>query len=145
MKAFLTLVRVESSWHDARSRKFLRFLTGEKLLRSLDGRSNIIHCGIEIDRQTNMPQPKFIPTPAGTLVPAPTAVQSFARRQVFARAPCTNDSFVGGKECQFTFRASGTDCLVCDQTRLVMKLHVRPNVSDIHESPNHLLGGRAAA
>ena len=77
-----------------------------------------------------MSQSKFIPTPAGTPVPAPTAVQSFARRQIFPRAPCTNDSFVGGKECQFTFRASGTDCLVTDQTRLVMKMHVRSNVSD---------------
>jgi hypothetical protein len=73
---------------------------------------------------------KFIPTPAGTRVPAPTAVQSFARRQVFPRAPVTNDSWSGGREAHFSFRASGTDCFVPSQSRLVLKMHVRSNIAD---------------
>ena len=36
-----------------------------------------------------MSSDRFIPTPASTPIAAPTAVQSFARRQVFARAPIT--------------------------------------------------------
>ena len=73
---------------------------------------------------------KFIPTPAGTKVPAPTAVQSFMRRQVFPRAPVTNDSWTGGREAHFSFRASGTDCFVPSQSRLVLKMHVRSNIAD---------------
>ena len=72
---------------------------------------------------------KFIPIQAGTKVPAPTAVQSFMRRQVFPRAPVTNDSWAGGREAQFSFSASGTDCFVPSQSRLVLKMHVRSDVA----------------
>ena len=76
-----------------------------------------------------MSSDKFIPTPAGTRVPAPTAVQSFARRQNFPRAPITNASWAGGSEAQFSFRASGTECFVASQSRLVLKMHVRSNIA----------------
>eukprot|EP01045_Picozoa_sp_COSAG04_P013174 COSAG04_NODE_919_length_9421_cov_5.695130_8_plen_526_part_00 len=72
---------------------------------------------------------KFQPIPAETPIPAPTAVQAFQRRQVFPRAPVTGAAFVGGKEAQFSFRASGTDCLVCNQSRLVLKCRVRSDVA----------------
>eukprot|EP01045_Picozoa_sp_COSAG04_P033744 COSAG04_NODE_7103_length_1191_cov_1.645604_1_plen_246_part_10 len=80
---------------------------------------------------------KFQPIPAGTPIAAPTAVQAFQRRQIFPRAPVTNDSWSGGKEAQFSFRASGTDTLVCNQSRLVLKMHVR---SDIATAGNVIAG-----
>jgi hypothetical protein len=77
-----------------------------------------------------MSSDKFIPTPAGTPIAAPTSVQSFMRRQVFPRAPVTNDSWSGGREAHFSFRASGTDCFVATQSRLVLKMHVRSNIAE---------------
>ena len=71
---------------------------------------------------------KFTPPPAGAMLKPPTDVQSYYRRQLFARAPCTGASFVAGKECQFGWSASGNDVFVPQESRLVMKLAVRSNV-----------------
>ena len=78
---------------------------------------------------------KFIPTPAGTPIAAPTSVQSFMRRQVFPRAPVTNDSWSGGREAHFSYRASGTDCFVATQSRLVLRMHVRSNIVEVARFP----------
>ena len=87
-----------------------------------------------------MSSDRFIPTPAGTPIAAPTSVQSFARRQTFPRAPITNASWAGGSEAQFSFRASGTECFVPSQSRLVLKMHVRSNIA---AAGNQIAGGAA--
>eukprot|EP01046_Picozoa_sp_COSAG06_P007167 COSAG06_NODE_347_length_17007_cov_379.165306_3_plen_517_part_00 len=71
---------------------------------------------------------KFTPPPAGAAVKPLTDVSSYYRRQVFTRTPCTGDSFVGGKELQFSFSASGNDFFVPAESRLVVRLNVRSNL-----------------
>ena len=83
---------------------------------------------------------KFMPVPAGTKIPAPTAVQSFMRRQIFPRAPVTDVAWTGGKEAQFSFAARGMDTLVTSQTRVVLKMHVRSNIA---QNGGQFAGGTA--
>ena len=68
---------------------------------------------------------KFTPPPAGAAVKPLTNVSSYYRRQVFTRTPAVGDAFVGGKELQFSFSASGNDWFVGSESRLVVKLNVR--------------------
>ena len=84
---------------------------------------------------------KFTPPPAGAMLKPPTDVQSYYRRQLFARAPCTGASFVAGKECQFGWSASGNDVFVPQESRLVMKLAVRSNI----EANGAAIGGSIPA
>ena len=73
---------------------------------------------------------KFTPPPAGTAVKPLTNVSSYYRRQVFTRTPAVGDAFVGGKELQFSFSASGNDYFVPAESKLVVRLNVRSNLDE---------------
>ena len=102
-----------------------RFETVQKCPRPDDQRKNYMSI-----QTATMSLSKFTPPPAGAAVKPLTNVSSYYRRQVFTRTPAVGDAFVGGKELQFSFSASGNDWFVGSESRLVVKLNVRSTLDE---------------